>query len=154
MIQRSRIIASSLRKCDSLLFVYGTLRPGVGVPMARWLARVALRVGAARTPGRLYDLGPYPGMTLPRRSREWVHGEVYRVRDIRTLRALDRYEADGSGIRRAPFVRVSRPVEVNGKWRSGWVYLYRRSTLRATRVVRGDYLDVVRSNRSRECTVS
>lgn len=115
--------------------------------MARWLASVAVHVGAARTPGRLYDLGPYPGMTMPRRSGEWVHGEAYRVPGTRILRLLDRYETDGAGKRRASFVRVARPIEVDGAWRIAWVYLYRRSILRVTRVTHGDYVDVIRSDR-------
>ena len=132
------MIASSIAKRDSLLFVYGTLRPFTGIPMARWLARVAVRVGAGRTRGRLYDLGAYPGLVAPRRQREWVSGELYRLRSHRILRVLDRYEAGAS--RTPRFVRVRRRVEVaSGRIVSCWLYLYQQPTLRHARVVHGDY---------------
>ena len=54
------MISSRLTGRDSLLFVYGTLRPFVDIPMARWLRRVARYLGPATTRGRLYDLGAIP----------------------------------------------------------------------------------------------
>ena len=100
----ARIISSRLTQRDSLLFVYGTLRPFVDIPMSRWLRHVARYVGPGRTRGRLYDLGPYPGLRPAHRSGEWVVGDVYRVRKPLVVRRLDRYEA-GSGYGRPRFVR-------------------------------------------------
>jgi gamma-glutamylcyclotransferase (GGCT)/AIG2-like uncharacterized protein YtfP len=129
-----------MAKRDSLLFVYGTLRPFSGIPMARWLARVAVPAGVGRTRGRLYDLGAYPGLVSPLRRGEWVIGELYRLRSPRRiLRTLDRYEAGPS---RTPprFVRVRRRVEI-GRRRVVicWLYLYQQPILRCTRVAHGDY---------------
>ena len=45
------------------LFVYGTLRRGSGHPMSRFLAARARLLAGARVPGRLYDLGGFPGLT-------------------------------------------------------------------------------------------
>ena len=73
------MISSRLARRDSLLFVYGTLRAFVDIPMAQWLRRIARYVGSATTRGRLYDLGPYPGMRPARRRGEIVVGDVYRV---------------------------------------------------------------------------
>src|SRR5262245_63792883 len=75
------------------LFAYGTLRPGAGHRMAAYLARRGRLLGPARAPGRLYDLGRYPGMTGPRAADEWVRGDVYELDDpAATLAVLDRYE--------------------------------------------------------------
>ena len=133
------MISSRLRGRDSLLFVYGTLRPFVAIPMARWLAGAARYVGSAKTRGRLYDLGPYPGLAVARGAREWVVGDVYRIGNPRVLRALDRYEA---GVRSSDptFERVSCVVTLeDGTRKSAWAYFYRRSVVHAARVVSGDY---------------
>jgi gamma-glutamylcyclotransferase (GGCT)/AIG2-like uncharacterized protein YtfP len=134
----ARIISSRFPQRDSLLFVYGTLRPFVDIPMARWLRQRARYVGHGRVHGRLYDLGPYPGLTAARRSGEWVAGDLYRVRDPRVLRVLDRYEA-GSGFGPPRFVRHSC-IAFRGRRRTAaWVYVYQRSTSRRARIAHGDY---------------
>jgi len=102
----ARIISSRFPQRDSRLFVYGTLRPFVDIPMARWLQRVARYIGPAKTHGRLYDLGPYPGLRPARRTGEWVSGDRYEVRDPRVVRALDSYEA-GTGRGRPRFGRAA-----------------------------------------------
>jgi gamma-glutamylcyclotransferase (GGCT)/AIG2-like uncharacterized protein YtfP len=128
-------------KRDSLLFVYGTLRAFVDIPMARRLRRCARHLGAARTPGRIYDLGPYPGMTAPRRRGEWVAGDLYELRTPRALlRALDLYEAGASGRERPRFVRVRATVFVaDGRSRFAWLYLYRPPVRAQARIRCGDY---------------
>jgi gamma-glutamylcyclotransferase (GGCT)/AIG2-like uncharacterized protein YtfP len=135
----ARIIPSNPRRGDSLLFVYGTLRPFVDIPMARWLRGVARYVGPARARGRLYDLGPYPGLRPSRRSNEWVAGDLYRVRNPRIVRRLDRYEA-GGGRGRPRFVRRACVVWLGRRRRrAAWVYVYERNPLRRSRIEHGDY---------------
>jgi len=126
------------------LFVYGTLRPCVDIPMARWLRDVATHGGSARTHGRLYDLGPYPGLRPARRCDEWVTGDLYRV-STKVLRALDRYEAgNGSGAPR--FVRQRCVVRVaQFRSRSAWVYVYQQIAAPQARVRSGDYRLALRS---------
>ncbi len=137
-VKRARIISSGFAQRDSLLFVYGTLRPFVGIPMARWLWRVAKYAGPAKTPGRLYDLGPYPGLRPAQCSREWVQGDLYRVRNPFVLRALDRYEA-GTGAGRPRFVRTRCVVTQARRRRAAWVYLYRSLVPHRARIAHGDY---------------
>jgi gamma-glutamylcyclotransferase (GGCT)/AIG2-like uncharacterized protein YtfP len=136
---------------DSLLFVYGTLRAFVDIPMARRLRRGARHLGAARTRGRLYDVGDYPGLTAARRRGEWVVGDLYELAAPRALlRALDRYEAGAAGRERARFVRVRASVLRasvtgasvmlgRGARRSAWLYLYRPPVRAHTRIRCGDY---------------
>ena len=129
---------------DSLLFVYGTLRPFVDIEMARWLRSAARYVGPATTPGRLYDLGAYPGMRAARGRGERVAGDVYRVTNPRVFSTLDRYEA-GERVR-ARFVREPCVVELaRGGRRIAWTYRYRYGVAMAARIACGDY----RAHRSR-----
>ena len=125
------MISARLARRDSLLFVYGTLRPFVDIAMAKWLRSHARHVGSATTRGRLYDLGAYPGMTA-RGRRERVAGDVYRVTNPRVLRVLDRYEGE--------FVRERCVVKLDGGGcRIAWVYRYRHGVAGATRIASGDY---------------
>jgi gamma-glutamylcyclotransferase (GGCT)/AIG2-like uncharacterized protein YtfP len=135
----------------TLLFVYGTLRPFVDIAMTRWLRAVATHVGAARTRGRLYDLGSYPGLRPADRRDEWVTGDLYRVRS-KVLRVLDRYEA-GNGSRAPRFVRQRCEVSVaQFRSRSAWVYAYRHITSPRARVASGDYRLALRSrSQLRDC---
>jgi gamma-glutamylcyclotransferase (GGCT)/AIG2-like uncharacterized protein YtfP len=124
--------------CDSLLFVYGTLRPFAAVPMARWLARVAEHLGGASTAGRLYDLGSYPGLCVVR-GGERVRGDLYRLRYRSALRVLDRYET-GADDRRPRFERRRCFVKRDsGQCRAAWLYVYVRPILRRARIAHGDY---------------
>ncbi len=132
------MISSRLAGRDSLLFVYGTLRPFVDIEMARWLRDAARYVGAATTRGRLYDFGAYPGMSAARGRAERVVGDVYRVTNPRVFRVLDRYEAGARG--KARFVRDRCEVElVRGGRETAWVYRYRYSVAIAARIASGDY---------------
>jgi len=121
-----------------LLFVYGTLRPFVDIEMAKWLRSAARYLGPATAAGRLYDLGPYPGMCAARGRGEHVAGDVYLVTNPLVFRVLDRYEAGEHG--KARFVR--EPLEVDlarGGRRHAWAYRYRYSVVTAARIASGDY---------------
>jgi gamma-glutamylcyclotransferase (GGCT)/AIG2-like uncharacterized protein YtfP len=75
------------------LFVYGTLRSDSGHPMAAFLTARTTPLGQGTAAGRLYDLGPYPGMTAAESSADLVRGDVYELLDAdATLAALDDYE--------------------------------------------------------------
>jgi gamma-glutamylcyclotransferase (GGCT)/AIG2-like uncharacterized protein YtfP len=148
------MISSPRAKRDSLLFVYGTLRPFADISMARWLEHVATYAGEARTRGRLYDLGNYPGLIDAACRADWVSGELYvlRTRAV-VLRLLDRYEgSQGRGGQR--FVRVRRIVQpLDDRYgvkrpRVAWLYCYRRSTLLRQRIESGDYRRYVASRRT------
>ena len=135
------MISSRPTRRDSLLFVYGTLRPFVDSEMARWLRGAARHLGAATAPGRLYDLGAYPGMRRARGYRERVVGDVYRVTNPRVFRVLDRYET--TFIRERCVVTLDR-----GGHSAAWTYRYRYGVAGAMRIASGDY----RVHRHRSCT--
>jgi gamma-glutamylcyclotransferase (GGCT)/AIG2-like uncharacterized protein YtfP len=134
------MISSRLTGRDSLLFVYGTLRPFVAMPMSRWLWRTAHYLGPATTVGRLYDLGSYPGMPAARHRRDRVVGDVYRVGRSRVFRVLDRYEA-GNARGNPKFVRERCIVQFaqRGVRKKAWIYRYRCRVAGAPRITSGDY---------------
>ena len=135
------MISSRQKRRDSLLFVYGTLRPFSDVAMARWLRRAARYLGPATTRGRLYDLGAYPGLRCARRRGETVAGDVYRVKSPRVLRVLDRYEAR--------FVRERCSVQLaRGGRKAAWTYRYAYGVASAVRIAGGDYLSYCRARAS------
>jgi gamma-glutamylcyclotransferase (GGCT)/AIG2-like uncharacterized protein YtfP len=132
------MISSRRTGRDSLLFVYGTLRPFVDIPMAKWLCRAARYMGPATTRGRLYDLGAYPGMRAARGRGEFIAGDLYRVSRPEVWRVLDRYER---GVRGKPrFVRARCVVRfARGTRTTAWVYRYCYAVVGAARISSGDY---------------
>ncbi len=117
---------------DSLLFVYGTLRPFVDIPMARWLRRVARYVGPGTTRGRMYDRGAYPCLRVAGHPRAKVTGDVYRIGGRRVFRVLDRYEA--RFVRERCIVKLARGTRARA-----WIYRYRDSVAGLPVIVGGDY---------------
>jgi len=132
------MISSRLTGRDSLLFVYGTLRPFADIAMAKWLRGAARYLGPASARGRLYDLGAYPGMKGPHGRADRVVGDVYRVVNPRVLRVLDRYEA-GAARSKPRFVRARCIVRLDRRRTAAWVYAYRCSVVNAARIASGDY---------------
>ncbi len=118
-----------------LLFVYGTLRPGLATGEPLVLVRGLEHVDAATVRGILYDLGAYPGMRL---GEGVVHGDVLRISEPAVLEAFDRYEECGGAC--PLFQRViTHAVLCNGSEVPAWVYLYNRPVTGAARIESGDY---------------
>ena len=101
-----------------------------------------LRLGTARTRGRLYDLGPYPGLVHARRRGDWVIGDLYELHRPRAaLKVLDRYEGGPRGRGHPRFRRVRCAVErPGGRQTAGaYLYLFRPPIFSPRRVRSGDY---------------
>ena len=97
-----------------LLFAYGTLCPDGPEAEARggWLA------DSVR--GRLFGLGPYPGLVdLGDPSAEWVEGFVRPVEESELREWLDPYEGVPVGLYR-------RTIAETRAGRVAWVYVYAR----------------------------
>lgn len=117
-----------------LLFAYGTLMSAATGAMGRAerdrLAREAApTIRMATTPGRLYDLGRYPGLVLSVGQVEIVHGEVFELIDPdRSFAWLDAYEGIVPGDHpHKEYARTLRPVTLEGGEQvEAWVYVYRQ----------------------------
>ena len=121
------------------LFVYGTLRRGSQHPMARYLDRNAAFVAEARVPGQLYDLGTYPGLTIPMTAGDRVAGDIFELRNVDTiLAAIDLYE--GSGGHDPLFERCQERAQLTGgETLLVWVYRYRGTVRPNQRILSGEY---------------
>jgi len=122
------------------LFVYGTLRRISKHPMARFLAERATFIGEATLPGRLYNLGRFPGMTEARMQEELVVGDVYELADgEETLAELDRYEGAESPLP-SFFERGSAEATLaDGTKVQAMVYWFRGEVKESQRIASGDY---------------
>jgi gamma-glutamylcyclotransferase (GGCT)/AIG2-like uncharacterized protein YtfP len=128
---------------NDLIFVYGTLRPGVRHSRFELFADGATFESLGRVRGHLYDLGEYPGMQLDA-GNDWVTGEVYRLRDPETtLFELDVYE--GATARSDDdFERVLIVVTLEDERDvEAWTYLYRGPLAGAVRLASGDYAELL-----------
>jgi len=125
------------------LFVYGTLRQGLGHPMHRLLQEHATFVGRARFQGKLFDLGRYPGAVPSDDPSDVVEGELYELTaPEQALPALDEYEGCGPTARPpTEFRRVWATVQLEGGESVGaWVYIYNRPTKGKRLIPGGDYV--------------
>jgi gamma-glutamylcyclotransferase (GGCT)/AIG2-like uncharacterized protein YtfP len=124
---------------SALLFVYGTLRAGRAPRSLAWLE--ALPREPASAPGRLFDLGPYPGAVPDARAR--IVGELVAVPADR-LAALDAYEGfDPADRAHSPFVRepcLAR--DAAGRERRCWIYRFAGDPAGHPELPGGDYGDV------------
>jgi gamma-glutamylcyclotransferase (GGCT)/AIG2-like uncharacterized protein YtfP len=109
-------------------FVYGTLMQGES-RSGLILAASPLRIVPARTPGRLVDLGDYPGLIPARRGGQWVLGEFAEFPAGESLLAqLDFVEEYSPGEEaRSLYLRRSVPVVLDDETESwAWAYVYNR----------------------------
>jgi gamma-glutamylcyclotransferase (GGCT)/AIG2-like uncharacterized protein YtfP len=124
------------------LFLYGTLLPELApAPLRASLAKLR-RLGPGWVPGRLYDLGRYPGAVLDPATATRVVGQVFELPDEpAVLAALDAYEgfvaAEPAG---SLYVREQRPVTLaDGRRLACWMYVYNRDPGDRPLVPDGDY---------------
>ena len=121
------------------LFIYGTLMPGLRLQAEMHGAE---RLGPARVPGRLVDVGHYPGLL---HGDGLVTGEVYRVSDAQLAR-LDAVEDMVAGDRAASQYWRER-VQVRDGALAGqqvWTYVYNRPVDGLTPIAHGDYRRYIR----------
>jgi gamma-glutamylcyclotransferase (GGCT)/AIG2-like uncharacterized protein YtfP len=108
------------------IFVYGTLKRSVANPMGAMMRRHAHYIAEAIIAGRMYDLGPYPGLVLED-SGTAVYGELYEITQPNALLALlDAYEGCADDDPQPhDFVRVLATVrDTDGVDYRAWVYVY------------------------------
>jgi gamma-glutamylcyclotransferase (GGCT)/AIG2-like uncharacterized protein YtfP len=122
-----------------LLFIYGTLMPGLRLEAQMQGARF---VGAAQVPGRLVDVGRYPGFLT---GEGLVTGEVYEV-DAAHLARLDAVEDMVPGDRAASQYWREEVTVASGPLLGQPVqtYVYNRPVDGCTPIAHGDYRRYIR----------
>jgi len=116
------------------LFIYGTLMPGLRLQAEM---RGAERLGLARVPGRLVDVGRYPGLL---HGAGLVSGEVYCVSEAQ-LAHLDEVEEMVPGDRAASQYWRERVTVQEGALagQQVWTYVYNLPVTGLTPIAHGDY---------------
>jgi gamma-glutamylcyclotransferase (GGCT)/AIG2-like uncharacterized protein YtfP len=132
----------------NLLFVYGTLMKGSGED---WQKRAGAHlIGRGRIPGKLYDLGRFPGAVPESDPRCQIEGEVYRFANVsHALKILDEYEEfQPTHPEKSLFVRRRTTVVMeDGTAKEAWVYLYNRRVKKSNVILSGNYRERVATRR-------
>jgi gamma-glutamylcyclotransferase (GGCT)/AIG2-like uncharacterized protein YtfP len=102
----------------SHLFVYGTLRRGSQIKIARLFHANCKFLGTGCMQGRLTRSHPHRGVVRSNRPDDWISGEVFHPNDpANLLPILDEYEGP-------EYERTSVPVQLDsGKRMQAWMYL-------------------------------
>lgn len=115
--------------------VYGLLRSGESGFERFGLAGAFAPLGPCVIPGRLYDLGAYPGLVM---GEGEVVGELFEVRDAGVMPALDAFEdywPDDPA--RSRYDRIEAPLIRPD--RRAWVYVWRLDLDAARLIDSGDW---------------
>ncbi len=122
------------------LFVYGTLRTAISNPMAQLLRQHAQLLGHGWVPGRLFNLGWYPGATYEPDSTYRVWGDLFQLSDDTILTRLDDYE----GIKHHPddeYARREVPVHMSDEAISCQMYVFLKVDGHQTLIESGNFLE-------------
>ena len=110
-----------------LLFVYGTLHPDRAPAEIASIVRRFRPISPATILGRLYDLGPYPGVHLDVPDPDPVPGHLFELPEGPTvLPALDAYEDyDPASPETSLYLRQRTSASLpDGSSTECWVYVY------------------------------
>jgi gamma-glutamylcyclotransferase (GGCT)/AIG2-like uncharacterized protein YtfP len=125
-------------------FFYGTLMRGEARHPAV-LRHAPMDITSATCPGRLVDLGDYPGMLLDvESSGTVVRGELVRFADERLAQAVERFDAiegfRGFGVTGSLYVRqLVHVITRDGSMILAWTYLYAGAVGRARAIPSSDW---------------
>jgi len=121
------------------VFVYGTLLPGLAPPIIADVVNTLRIASDATIPGRLYDLGDYPGCIHDPNCNSLIHGKLLELPDPTVLDRLDWYECyaahDATG---SLFLRtICHATTTEGQSVQAWLYVYNRDLSKAKRIENG-----------------
>jgi len=126
------------------LFVYGTLLRNAGFPVSKILQENSRFYDSGTFPGKLYEVGEYPGAVYLPEAESVVYGNILELKNAEfVLTELDKYEEVGEEFP-APneYVRIRIPVNCpSGEIFMCWVYLYNWPTEELKQITSGKYPD-------------
>ena len=132
------MISSRLTGRDSLLFVYGTLRPFVDIAMARWLRGAARYLGTAthaRPALRSRRLSRHERPRAACANASSATSIASRIRASSACSIATKPGARGKPVRARALRREAR----SRRPQTAWAYRYRYSVVSAARIASGDY---------------
>ena len=124
------------------LFTYGTLMHNFDSEVANYLKNESQFLGEAFIPGRLFDVGSYPGLVYIPDYDQLVFGHLFRLKSPSGIfKVLDQYEMmDPVHPENNQYIRVQRPVRFQEKSILSWVYLLQSETTSLPIIESGNYL--------------
>jgi len=131
------------------LFVYGTLRRELGVPMRSLLDECASFLGTATVRGKLLDVGLYPALIRSDDPDDRVTGELYALDNPEhAFGVLDPYERCGpNDPPPTEYVRATvRATPEGDEPVEAWTYLYNLDPSELEVIPSGDYAAYVSSH--------
>ncbi|MCB0640528.1 MAG: gamma-glutamylcyclotransferase [Phaeodactylibacter sp.] len=120
---------------DYLLF-YGSLRQGLDGRQKLNIEAFIEYLSNCRVPGRLYDLGPYPGLLLSEAGQ--VVCELYHIKDAQCIALLDAFE-DFDPRNQAASLYLRKRIPVPGHHLEAWIYEYNRPVRPDQFITSGDW---------------
>lgn len=112
---------------------------------ARFIREKCSLIGVGFTPGRLFDLGSYPGIVYEPESQTNVFGEVYKIvsDEEELVLYLDHFEEYGPEFDQPnEYRREIIPVSVDGTIYQASAYLYNRNLNGLKLIASGIYEDL------------
>jgi gamma-glutamylcyclotransferase (GGCT)/AIG2-like uncharacterized protein YtfP len=112
---------------DDFIFVYGLLKSMYENEPAQYIRRNCTLIGEGFFPGKLVDIGTYPGAIFDETSQTSVYGEVYKIeRNKEELFAfLDHFEGVGPEFEEPnEYKRELIPVQLGDKKIHASCYVY------------------------------
>ena len=98
-------------------------------------------IGRGKTPGKMYNVGDYPGAVPTDAPRMYLYGDMYECNSEDALQMLDEGAgAVGDDPTLHHFRRDLRPVTLeNGRLEQAWVFFYNMSVAGLPLIPSGDY---------------
>lgn len=134
------------------LFVYGTLLQPLTTQVGSYLRGHSELLGEAYVPGRLYDLGHYPGLWYDIGSTKRIIGQVFRLSTAdEVLKELDRYEGiDPTHPSRNEYRREEVLVTLNGQSVYCWCYVLNHPPDGLPEIFCESYLDYLKGREAHQ----
>jgi|TARA_R110002124_G_scaffold285907_4_gene465312 gamma-glutamylcyclotransferase (GGCT)/AIG2-like uncharacterized protein YtfP len=118
--------------------------------MAELLSRSGEYFTSGKCNGLLFDMGPYPVLTLNTAEGQYVIGDVFLLHnEHEVLTILDEYEGVGENLETGiTYERLKVSIESEeGVKLSAWIYLHLGSLDHMTPIEGGDYLQYITESR-------
>jgi gamma-glutamylcyclotransferase (GGCT)/AIG2-like uncharacterized protein YtfP len=127
------------------IFVYGLLKSMYDNEAARFIRKHCILIGEGTVPGRLFDLGTYPGIVYETNAKTFVTGEVFEIITNKAglVEYLDEFEECGPDFEQPNEYRKEViPVNVNGTIYQASSYIYNRNLEGLKVIESGNYNDI------------
>lgn len=133
------------RNMPDYIFVYGLLKSMYNNEAAKFIRQHCTLVGTGTIPGRLFDLGTYPGMVYEPNAKTTVLGEVFKINSNKEglTKYLDEFEECGPEFEQPNEYRKEIILtKVNGATINASSYIYNRNLEGLKMIDSGNYDDV------------